>query len=53
MNNHIEENVYECGKNTCKSKTTLKEKEPLVCNKCGYRILYKIRSKHNIQYSAR
>lgn len=51
MNVVDKKNKYECGK--CKKIIKIGEKEPIKCNMCGYRIVYKIRSKNSIQYLAR
>jgi DNA-directed RNA polymerase I, II, and III subunit RPABC4 len=43
--------VYTCG--NCGSDTTLKAGEPIACKECGYRILYKKRTKRVVQFEAR
>lgn len=45
------ENFYECG--LCKSKIVIHERDPIKCKNCGYRILYKLRSKRPSEYLAR
>ncbi len=44
---------YICGK--CKGETDIDTSisQPPVCNKCGYKVLYKKREKKVIQYVAR
>ena len=42
---------YECG--DCGSRCQLKPRDPIRCDHCGYRILYKPRTKRLIQYEAR
>lgn len=42
---------YECG--DCATKVVLKPRDPIRCHECGYRILYKPRTKRVIQYEAR
>ena len=43
--------LYECG--DCAAKVNLKPRDPIRCNNCGYRILYKPRTKRLQQYEAR
>lgn len=42
---------YECG--DCSSEVILKPEDPIRCQECGYRILYKQRTKRATQYIAR
>jgi len=42
---------YECG--DCCEKVILKPRDAVRCQRCGYRILYKPRTKRIIQYEAR
>jgi DNA-directed RNA polymerase I, II, and III subunit RPABC4 len=42
---------YECG--SCKEKVLIEKQDPIRCKKCGYRILYKLRSKRPSEYFAR
>ena len=42
---------YVCG--NCGTKTLLRSKDPVRCRECGYRILYKMRTKRLIQFEAR
>lgn len=44
---------YRCGSGTCQELVTLRPGEPIKCNKCGGRILYKLRTKNVVQYEAR
>lgn len=37
----------------CQELVTLRPGEPIKCNKCGGRILYKLRTKNVVQYEAR
>jgi DNA-directed RNA polymerase subunit RPC12/RpoP len=43
--------TYECG--LCKSKVKINQQDPVRCKECGYRILYKLRSKRPSEYLAR
>lgn len=43
--------AYTCG--NCGSETKLKSGEPIACKECGYRILYKKRTKRVVQFEAR
>jgi DNA-directed RNA polymerase I, II, and III subunit RPABC4 len=42
---------YICG--DCGHKNKLKHGDTIRCRSCGYRILYKARTKHIVQYEAR
>jgi len=42
---------YMCG--NCGSTVKLKSGEPIQCRECGYRILYKKRTKRVVQFEAR
>jgi len=42
---------YVCG--DCGHRIVLKQNDPVRCEKCGYRILYKMRTKRLIQFEAR
>lgn len=42
---------YLCG--SCGSGTRLKHGEPIQCRECGYRILYKKRTRKVVQFEAR
>jgi DNA-directed RNA polymerase I, II, and III subunit RPABC4 len=42
---------YVCG--SCGHSTKLKAGEPIQCRECGYRILYKKRTKKVVQFEAR
>lgn len=42
---------YTCGQ--CGVDTRLKSGEPIQCKECGYRILYKKRTKRVVQFEAR
>lgn len=42
---------YVCG--DCGAENTVKPREPVRCQQCGYRILYKMRTKRLIQFEAR
>jgi DNA-directed RNA polymerase I, II, and III subunit RPABC4 len=42
---------YVCGQ--CGSPTRLKPGEPIQCRECGYRILYKKRTRKVVQFEAR
>ena len=42
---------YQCG--SCGAVTALKASDPIKCRQCGYRILYKQRTKRMIQHEAR
>lgn len=42
---------YECG--DCAKKVFLKPQDPVRCQECGHRILYKPRTRRVIQYEAR
>lgn len=42
---------YYCG--DCGTKNTIKPKDAIRCRECGYRILYKMRTKRMIQLEAR
>lgn len=42
---------YVCG--SCGCGTKLKPGEPIQCRECGYRILYKKRTKKVVQFEAR
>ncbi|KAI3872274.1 hypothetical protein MKX03_021396 [Papaver bracteatum] len=41
---------YICG--DCGMENTLKPGDVIQCSECGYRILYKKRAKHIVQYEA-
>jgi DNA-directed RNA polymerase I, II, and III subunit RPABC4 len=43
--------VYECG--DCSAEVELKPRDPVRCQECGYRILYKPRTRAIVQYIAR
>lgn len=43
--------AYNCG--SCGAVTLLKSSDPIKCRACGYRILYKQRTKRMIQHEAR
>ena len=43
--------AYICG--DCGAETTLKAGDVIRCRECGYRILYKKRTKRIVQYEAR
>lgn len=43
--------TYKCG--LCKSKVKISQQDPVRCKECGYRILYKLRSKRPSEYLAR
>lgn len=43
--------TYICGE--CGTKNTLKPVDVIRCRECGYRILYKERTKRVVQYEAR
>ena len=43
--------LYVCG--ACGHENTIKPKDPIRCRTCGYRILYKTRTKRLIQFEAR
>jgi len=43
--------MYVCG--ACGEKNAVKPVDPIRCRKCGYRILYKVRTKRMIQFQAR
>ncbi|KAI2510694.1 Psort location Cytoplasmic [Fragilaria crotonensis] len=42
---------YRCG--DCGSKNVIKGGDPVRCRQCGFRILYKTRTKRLIQFEAR
>ncbi|KAJ2843960.1 DNA-directed RNA polymerase core subunit rpc10, partial [Coemansia erecta] len=42
--------TYDCGK--CGKPNDIKPKEPVRCLECGYRILYKQRTKKMVQFEA-
>lgn len=42
---------YECG--DCAKRIFLKPQDPVRCQECGHRILYKPRTRRVIQYEAR
>ena len=37
----------------CGAENFIKPKEPIQCHSCGYRILYKMRTKRMVQFQAR
>ncbi|KXS13612.1 hypothetical protein M427DRAFT_58431 [Gonapodya prolifera JEL478] len=43
--------LYVCGE--CGADNELKPKEPIRCTNCGYRIMYKKRTKRMVQFEAR
>jgi len=43
--------IYLCG--ACGQKNGIKASDPIRCRSCGYRILYKVRTKKMIQFQAR
>jgi DNA-directed RNA polymerase I, II, and III subunit RPABC4 len=43
--------VYICGQ--CGIDNDVRPKDPIRCSSCGYRIMYKKRSKKVVQYEAR
>eukprot|EP00052_Salpingoeca_macrocollata_P024161 m.215192 g.215192 ORF g.215192 m.215192 type:complete len:57 (+) comp22200_c0_seq5:78-248(+) len=43
--------VYICG--DCCKENELKQKDTLVCHECGFRVMYKKRTKRMIQFDAR
>ncbi|CAK9297156.1 unnamed protein product [Gordionus sp. m RMFG-2023] len=43
--------IYICG--DCHSENEIKSKDPIRCRECGYRIMYKKRTKRLIVYDAR
>ena len=43
--------VYRCG--DCGARNEIKGGDPVRCRQCGFRILYKIRTKRLIQFEAR
>ncbi|GBG24934.1 DNA-directed RNA polymerases I, II, and III subunit RPABC4 [Hondaea fermentalgiana] len=43
--------TYECG--DCAAKVQLRPRDPILCQSCGYRILYKVRTARLQQYEAR
>ncbi|KAI8918259.1 DNA directed RNA polymerase [Powellomyces hirtus] len=43
--------TYVCGE--CGSDNTIKPREPIRCKDCGYRIMYKKRTKRMVQFEAR
>eukprot|EP00752_Nemacystus_decipiens_P010889 g9682.t1 len=43
--------TYLCG--DCGSDNLIKAKDPIQCRQCGYRIMYKKRTKRLIQFEAR
>lgn len=47
----IPKNNYFCGR--CKHDVILSNKDNVICNNCGFRIIYKKRSPKYIEYSAR
>ena len=47
----IHQVAYNCG--SCGAVTYLKASDPIKCRQCGYRILYKQRTKRMIQHEAR
>jgi DNA-directed RNA polymerase I, II, and III subunit RPABC4 len=42
---------YLCG--ACGQQNVIKAQDPIRCRSCGYRILYKVRTKRMIQFQAR
>ncbi|KAG5176048.1 DNA-directed RNA polymerases I, II, and III 7.0 kDa polypeptide [Tribonema minus] len=42
---------YICG--DCGTTNEIKAKDPIQCRSCGYRIMYKMRTKRLIQFEAR
>ena len=42
---------YRCG--DCGAKNIIKASDPVRCRQCGFRILYKMRTKRLIQFEAR
>jgi DNA-directed RNA polymerase subunit RPC12/RpoP len=48
---NIKEQVYMCG--SCKQDVYICEKDPIMCKKCGYRIVYKKRKTTPLVYSGR
>ena len=42
---------YRCG--DCGARNVIKSTDPVRCRQCGFRILYKIRTKRLIQFEAR
>ncbi|KAI8586199.1 DNA directed RNA polymerase [Geranomyces variabilis] len=43
--------TYVCG--DCGNDNTIKPREPIRCKDCGYRIMYKKRTKRMVQFEAR
>lgn len=43
--------AYICGQ--CRAETELKAGDVILCRECGYRILYKKRTKRIVQFEAR
>ncbi|KAG0237325.1 DNA-directed RNA polymerase core subunit rpc10 [Actinomortierella wolfii] len=43
--------TYICAE--CGSDNEIKPKEPIRCKECGYRIMYKQRTKRTVQFEAR
>ncbi|KAI9092169.1 DNA directed RNA polymerase [Phlyctochytrium arcticum] len=43
--------TYTCGE--CGKDNTIKPREPIRCKECGYRIMYKKRTKRMVQFEAR
>lgn len=48
---HLPQVAYICG--DCGAENTLKPGDVIRCRECGYRILYKKRTKRVVQYEAR
>ena len=49
--NAVAEVTYLCG--ACGQPNGIKPNDPIRCRFCGYRILYKIRTKRMVQFDAR
>ena len=45
--------IAACSLTDCGTKNTIKPKDAIRCRECGYRILYKMRTKRMIQLEAR
>ncbi|XP_066122051.1 DNA-directed RNA polymerases I, II, and III subunit RPABC4-like [Saccopteryx bilineata] len=43
--------IYICG--DCQSKNEIKSRDPIICRECGYKIMYKKRTKRLVVFDAR
>ncbi|KJE88936.1 hypothetical protein CAOG_00504 [Capsaspora owczarzaki ATCC 30864] len=44
---------YICGSANCRARNELKQRDAIKCTACGYRIMYKERTRRMVQFQAR